>query len=169
MTPEAVSAGPPPASPGFDDVRDLYQEIILDHGRHPRNHRRLEVHDGSAEGDNPMCGDRISVQVRRDSAGRLADVGFQARGCAICIASGSLMTELCKGHSAAEIHALAENARQLARSGTVAGTEGWMAEAMERLAPLSGVAAFPSRVNCATLAWHTLEAAMGPGGRVSTE
>jgi nitrogen fixation NifU-like protein len=153
----------------FDDVRDLYQEIILDHGRRPRNHRRLEAFDGAAEGDNPMCGDRISVQVERDAAGRLKDIGFQARGCAICIASGSLMTELCKGHASDEVHALADAARQLARTGAAPHGEGWMADALERLEPLSGVAAFPSRVKCATLAWHTLEAAMGPGGRVSTE
>lgn len=153
----------------FDDVRDLYQEIILDHGRHPRNHRRLEVFDGTAEGDNPMCGDRISVQVARDAAGRLADVAFQARGCAICIASGSLMTELCAGHTADEIHALAAAARLLAKTGNAPAADGWMHEALERLAPLSGVAAFPSRVKCATLAWHTLEAALGPGGKVSTE
>jgi nitrogen fixation NifU-like protein len=153
----------------FDDVRDLYQEIILDHGRRPRNHRRLEHFDGAAEGDNPLCGDRISVQVQRDASGRLADIGFQARGCAICIASGSLMSELCKGRAVGEIHALAENARALAKSGTAPEAEGWMAEALERLAPLSGVAAFPSRVKCATLAWHTLEAALGPGGKVTTE
>jgi nitrogen fixation NifU-like protein len=153
----------------FDDVRDLYQEIILDHGRHPRNHRRLEKFDGSAEGDNPMCGDRISVQVARDAAGRLADIGFQARGCAICIASGSLMTELCTGHTADEVHALAAAARQLAKTGNAPAADGWMHAALQRLAPLCGVAAFPSRVKCATLAWHTLEAALGPGGKVSTE
>lgn len=153
----------------FDDVRDLYQEIILDHGRRPRNHRRLEQFDGMAEGDNPLCGDRISVQVQRDASGRLADIGFQARGCAICTASGSLMSELCKGHDPAEIHALAEGARTLAKTGSAPNAEGWLAESLERLAPLSGVAAFPSRVKCATLAWHTLEAALGPGGKVTTE
>ncbi|MCC7282089.1 MAG: SUF system NifU family Fe-S cluster assembly protein [Acetobacteraceae bacterium] len=157
------------AAATFDDVRELYQEIILDHGRHPRNHRRLDRPDGRADGDNPMCGDRISVEVERDAGLRLKDIGFQARGCAICIASGSLMTELCRGHTAEEVHALAACVRELARTGTAPAAEGWMAEALERLAPLSGVAAFPSRVKCATLAWHTLEAALGPGGKVSTE
>ncbi len=166
MTGGAANALP---SHGFDDVRDLYQEIILDHGRHPRNHRRLENPDGSAEGDNPMCGDRIAVEVRRDAGGALAEVGFQARGCAICIASGSLMTELCTGHTAADVQALGEAARTLAKTGTAPAASGWMADALERLAPLSGVAAFPSRVKCATLAWHTLEAAMADGGKVSTE
>jgi cysteine desulfurase/selenocysteine lyase len=158
----------------FDDVRDLYQQVILDHGRHPRNHRRLEAFDGTAEGDNPMCGDRIAVWVRHDGDGRLNEVTFQARGCAICIASGSLMTELCQGHAPDEIAALSRAARQLARSGAAPEADGWLAEALDRLAPLAGVAAFPSRVKCATLAWHTLEAALDPGqgadgGRVSTE
>lgn len=154
-------------SPG--DVRDLYQEIILDHGRRPRNHRRLERFDGAADGDNPMCGDRITVQVLRDAEGRLEDIGFVARGCTICIASASLMSDLCKGHDGHDVHALADAVRGLARTGAAPATEGWMTEALTRLAPLSGVAAFPSRVKCATLAWHTLEAAMGPGGKVSTE
>ncbi len=153
----------------FDDVRDLYQQVILDHGRHPRNHRRLERPDGRADGDNPMCGDRIAVEVRRGPAGELEDIGFQARGCAICIASGSLMSELCRGRGAAEVHALAAAVRTLARTGQAPPATGWMAEALDRLAPLSGVAAFPSRVKCATLAWHTLEAAMAGGGKVSTE
>jgi nitrogen fixation NifU-like protein len=163
-----VAAGAPP-SHGFDDVRDLYQEIILDHGRRPRNHRRLQQFDGAAEGDNPLCGDRISVQVRREASGRLAEIGFQARGCAICIASGSLMSELCTGHTPAEVHALADAARTLAKTGSAPPAEGWLAEALDRLAPLSGVAGFPSRVKCATLAWHTLESALGPGGKVTTE
>jgi nitrogen fixation NifU-like protein len=153
----------------FDDVRDLYQEIILDHGRRPRNHRRLANPDGAADGDNPMCGDRIAVEVRRDESGRLAEIGFQARGCAICIASGSLMSELVHGHAADQVAALAAAARTLARTGSAPAAENWLAEALERLAPLSGVAAFPSRVKCATLAWHTLEAAMQNGGKVSTE
>jgi nitrogen fixation NifU-like protein len=156
-------------APVFDDVHDLYQQVILDHGRHPRNHRRLAEPDGAADGDNPMCGDRIAVEVRRDQAGRLAEIGFQARGCAICIASASLMSELAQGHAPDEVAALAAAARQLARSGQAPAADGWMAQALERLAPLSGVAAFPSRVKCATLAWHTLEAAMRNGGKVSTE
>jgi nitrogen fixation NifU-like protein len=153
----------------FDDVRDLYQEVILDHGRRPRNHRRLDAPDGTAEGDNPMCGDRIAVEVRRDAAGRLAEIGFQARGCAICIASGSLMSELAHGRAVDEVAALAAAARALARTGQPPAADGWLADALERLAPLSGVAAFPSRVKCATLAWHTLEAALRDGGKVSTE
>jgi nitrogen fixation protein NifU and related proteins len=158
----------------FDEVRDLYQAIILDHGRNPRHHRRLEVFDGHASGDNPMCGDRIAVWLRRDPAGRIADLGFEARGCAICVASGSLMSELCRGHDAAEVHALSDAARKLARQGHASASEPWLADALEKLAPLSGVADYPSRVKCATLAWHALEAALRPGdtqhgGKVSTE
>lgn len=162
-----------PAS-NFDEVRDLYQAIILEHARQPRNHRRLEAFDGHAEGDNPMCGDRIAVWVKRDDAGRVADIGFEARGCAICIASGSLMSDLCRGHDAAEVAALAEAARTLAKQGQAKAAEPWLTAALEQLAPLSGVADYPSRVKCATLAWHALEAALRPrgtqhGGKVSTE
>lgn len=156
----------------FDDVRDLYQEIIMDHGRRPRNHRRIEDADGTAEGDNPMCGDRVSVWVRRGADGRLADVSFEGRGCAICIASGSLMTELCVGHDDAEARVLVGAVRDLAtgRQAEVPAAS-WLTDALERLAPLSGVADYPSRVKCATLAWHALDAALkhGDGGRVSTE
>jgi len=152
----------------FDEVRDLYQEIILEHGRRPRNHRQLKNADGHADGDNPMCGDRIEVWVVRGADGRLADVTFQGRGCAICIASASLMTELVRDHDAAEARALSVAARDLAK-GDAPRADGWMGEALDRLAPLSGVAEYPSRVKCATLAWHTLDAALGPGGKVSTE
>jgi nitrogen fixation NifU-like protein len=158
----------------FDEVRDLYQAIILEHARNPRHHRRLEAFDGHAEGDNPMCGDRIAVWLKRDNQGRIAELGFEARGCAICIASGSLMSELCRGHDAAEVAALSEAARRLAKQGSATAAEPWLADALEKLAPLSGVADYPSRVKCATLAWHALEAALRPndaqhGGKVSTE
>jgi nitrogen fixation NifU-like protein len=188
----------------FDDVRDLYQEIILDHGRHPRNFRRIADADGQAEGDNPMCGDRVAVWVKRGADGRLADVSFEGRGCAICIASGSLMTELCVGHNDAEARvlvgavrdfamggrpltpALSPNSSSMGERGKQEGSDpsphplppgegrgegppAWLADALERLAPLSGVADYPSRVKCATLAWHALDAALKDGGRVSTE
>ncbi len=160
------------AAATFDDVRDLYQEIILDHGRRPRNHRRIADADGHAEGDNPMCGDRVGVWVKRGADGRLADVSFEGRGCAICIASGSLMTELCRGHDDAEARQLVAAVRELATGRKATPQpDAWLADAMERLAPLSGVADYPSRVKCATLAWHALDAALkdGDGGRVSTE
>src|ERR1700752_677507 len=98
----------------FDDLRDLYQEVILDHGRHPRHAHRLESLDATAKGDNPMCGDRIQVWVKRAPDGSIADPGFEARGCAISVASADLMAETVKGRSQADTKALFEAFRELA-------------------------------------------------------
>jgi nitrogen fixation NifU-like protein len=148
----------------FDDLRDLYQEVILDHGRKPRNLRRLDNATLTARGDNPMCGDRMELFLAMDQ-GVIAEAAFQGRGCAISIASGSLMTETIKGRTPDEARALGEAFRNLARTGSCPACEGALAEAMERLTPLSGVHEFPSRVKCATLAWHTLNAALDGGGK----
>ena len=144
----------------FDDLRDLYQEVILDHGRKPRNFRRLEDADRHARGDNPMCGDRMELWVKLDAEGRIADTGFQGRGCAISMASASLMTETVRGKTAAEAHALGEKFRSLAMTGTCPECEADLADDMERLQVLGGVSEYPSRVKCATLAWHTLNNAL---------
>jgi nitrogen fixation NifU-like protein len=145
----------------FDDLRDLYQEVILDHGRRPRNFRRLEDADRSARGDNPMCGDRMELWLKLTPDGGIADTAFQGRGCAISMASASLMTETVKGKTAEQAKEMGEKFRVLAMTGTCPDCEGGpLAEDMERLAPLSGVHEFPSRVKCATLAWHTLNAAL---------
>jgi nitrogen fixation NifU-like protein len=153
----------------FDDLRDLYQEVILDHGRKPRNFRRLEQPDRTARGDNPMCGDRIELFLKLGADGGIADAAFQGRGCAISTASASLMTEIVKGKTAAQAHALADDFRQLAMTGTCPVCEAALAEDMERLQPLSGVHEFPSRVKCATLAWHTLNAALDGSKEASSE
>ncbi len=147
----------------FDDLRDLYQEVILDHGRKPRHGRRLEVFDASAKGDNPMCGDRVQVFVRREG-GVIAETGFEARGCAISIASADLMAEAVAGRSAAEVAQMFAEFRDMARTGD-SGT----GEALERLRPLAGVHEYPSRVKCATLPWHALLAALDGGGQASSE
>ncbi len=154
---------------GFDELRDLYQEVILDHGRHPRNHRRLADTDRSAKGDNPMCGDRVEVFVRLARDGRIAEAAFEGRGCAISQASASLMTELVAGRTQDEARAIGLALRALARTGKCPTCEGAVAEAMERLAPLGGVSEYPSRVKCATLAWHALDAALGGEGKATTE
>jgi nitrogen fixation NifU-like protein len=153
----------------FDELRDLYQEVILDHGRHPRNHRRLAEADRSAKGDNPMCGDRVEVFLRLGADGRIAEAAFEGRGCAISQASASLMTELVPGRTADEAKQMASALRSLARTGACPACEGAVAEAMERLAPLGGVSEYPSRVKCATLAWHALEAALAGEGKATTE
>lgn len=157
------------AGAAFDELRDLYQEVILDHGRHPRNHRRLAGADRSAKGDNPMCGDRVEVFLRMGEGGRIAEAAFEGRGCAISQASASLMTELVPGRTGAEAKAIGAALRELARTGYCPACEGAVGEAMDRLAPLGGVSEYPSRVKCATLAWHALDAALAGEGRASSE
>jgi nitrogen fixation NifU-like protein len=157
----------------FDDLRDLYQEVILDHGRKPRNFRRLDAPDRSARGDNPMCGDRLELHLKLAPDGAIEDAAFQGRGCAISMASASLMTETVKGKPAEQAKRLGERFRSLAMTGACPDCGAELAEEMERLTPLSGVHEFPSRVKCATLAWHTLNAALdgAPGqvGEASSE
>jgi nitrogen fixation NifU-like protein len=152
----------------FDDLRDLYQELILDHGRKPRNFRRLEDATNHARGDNPMCGDRMELQLKL-SGDVVEDLGFQGRGCAISMASASLMTETVKGKTTAQAHALSDRFRALAMTGTCPECGADLADEMERLQPLAGVHEFPSRVKCATLAWHTLNAALEGGKEASSE
>lgn len=133
------------------DLTDLYRQIVLDHSRHPRNQRRPERYDREAEGHNPLCGDKVRVFLRlRDDA--LEDVAFEASGCAICLASASLMTETTRGRTAHEARASIENfERALTTDGAnLAGD----------LAALSGVSQYPSRIRCATLPWKTLSAAL---------
>lgn len=153
----------------FDDLRDLYQEVILEHGRKPRNFRRLEDADRHARGDNPLCGDRMELWVKLDGDGHIADAAFQGKGCAISMASASLMTETVRGKSAAEAKELGTKFRELAMTGTCPDCGADLAEEMERLQVLGGVAEYPSRVKCATLAWHTLNAALEGAKEASSE
>ena len=150
------------------DLRDLYQEVILDHGRKPRNFRRLENADRTARGDNPMCGDRMELFLKLAPDGSIDDAAFQGRGCAISMASASLMTETVKGKSPERAHMLGDRFRSLAMTGTCPECGADLADEMERLQPLSGVHEFPSRVKCATLAWHTLNAALDGGTKEAT-
>ncbi|GIX11974.1 Fe-S cluster assembly sulfur transfer protein SufU [Elioraea sp.] len=155
-------------SEAFEELRDLYQEVILDHGRHPRNFRRL---DGAlhAKGDNPMCGDRVEVWLKLGAGERIEDASFQGRGCAISIASASLMTEVLRGKTRDQARRLAEAFRTLARTGACPVCGEVHEEDIERLQPLAGVAEYPSRVKCATLAWHAMEAALKGEGSATTE
>jgi nitrogen fixation NifU-like protein len=148
----------------FDDLRDLYQEVILDHGRRPRHGARPAAFDATAKGDNPMCGDRVQVFVRHGADGRIAETGFEARGCAISIASADLMAEVVSGRTDADVRDLADSFRNMARTGQAPEGDA----AIERLRPLAGVHEYPSRVKCATLPWHALLAALdGQGGATS--
>ncbi len=151
----------------FDDLRDLYQEVILDHGRKPRNFRRLDGAPLNARGDNPMCGDRMEVWIALADDGRIGDAAFQGKGCAISMASASLMTETVRGKTTEDARALGARFRGLAMTGTCPDCAD--DEDMERLQALSGVHEFPSRVKCATLAWHTLNAALDGAKEASSE
>ena len=156
-------------SGGLDDLRDLYQDVILDHGRHPRHGHRLAAFDASAKGDNPMCGDRVEVFVRRAPDGTIAETGFEARGCAISIASADLMAETVAGKRPEDARALFAAFRDLVRTGTCPACDAGLAEPLERLAPLAGVHEYPSRVKCATLPWHALIAALDGAQEASSE
>jgi nitrogen fixation NifU-like protein len=138
------------------DLRDLYQEVILDHSKKPRNFRRPDHVSHLAEGFNPLCGDRVTVYLDVDG-GVLRDVGFQGNGCAISTASASMMTEALKGRSVTEAMAVFERFHHLLTGGKDAPSGG--AE-LGKLAAFSGVREFPVRVKCATLAWHTLRSAL---------
>lgn len=153
----------------FDDLRDLYQEVILDHGRHPRHAKRLDVFDTTAKGDNPMCGDRVQVWVKLSDDGAIERTGFEARGCAISVASADLMAEVTQGRSKADTKAMFEAFREMARTGTCPACAPALSASMERLAPLSGVHEYPSRVKCATLPWHALVAALEGTKEASSE
>jgi len=146
------------------DLYDLYQEVIVDHNRSPRNFGKPEGYNRIAEGFNPLCGDRLTLYLRVDDAGTIEDIAFEGEGCAISVASASLMTERLKGQPVAEAEALFGSFRNLV---TKADSE--PSADLGKLAALAGVREFPSRVKCATLCWHALESALSEQDEVSTE
>ena len=150
----------------MSDLRELYQEVILDHSRQPRNFRRPDHANREAKGDNPLCGDKVTVFLTVDD-GKVTDVGFQGRGCAISMASASLMTEIVKGKSEAEARALFESFHDEMTGKSAC--HGAAAGELDKLTVLSGVREYPMRVKCATLSWHTLMAALNNAQTVSTE
>jgi nitrogen fixation NifU-like protein len=125
--------------------------------------------DTSAKGDNPMCGDRVQVFVRYAPDGSIAETGFDARGCAISVASADLMAETVQGRSPEQVRTLFGAFREMARTGQCPQCDGALEEPLERLQPLAGVHEYPSRVKCATLPWHALMAALGGEGEASSE
>lgn len=147
------------------DIRDLYQELILDHGRRPRNFRALAGANRQAVGHNPLCGDKLRLYVQVEG-GRLRDVAFEGSGCAISTASASLMTEAVKDLSESEAKALFDRFHEVVTGNAAAD----LPAAGEKLAAFAGVSEFPVRVKCATLPWHTLVAALaGQAQPVKTE
>ena len=150
----------------MSDLRELYQTTILDHNKQPRNFRVPEGANREAAGHNPLCGDRVTVHVRLED-GVVQDVGFQGNGCAISTASASLMTQAVKGRSVAEVEKLFDAFHELVTSDPQRELD---ESGVGKLAVLGGVREYPVRVKCATLAWHTLRAALAGGATtVKTE
>lgn len=148
----------------MSELSDLYQEVILDHNRRPRNFRTIDGASRQQEGYNPLCGDRLTVYVTLEGD-RIADLAFEGSGCAISKASASLMTESLKGKTVTEARALFEKFHAMVTSAP--DTE---AEDLGKLSVLSGVREYPTRIKCASLAWHTAKAALaGQHSPVSTE
>ncbi len=149
----------------MSDLRELYQEVILDHTRKPRNLRAIADADRIAEGYNPLCGDRATVYLRMDGD-LIKDASFVGRGCSISTASASMMTEVLKGRTTAEAERLFGKFHTLVTEGPGAADD----PELGKLAVFAGVSEFPARVKCASLAWHTMKNALhGAAETVSTE
>jgi nitrogen fixation NifU-like protein len=139
-----------------NEIEDLYQEIILDHNRRPANFRPMADADRRVEADNPLCGDRLTLFLKLDGE-RIADIAFQGSGCAISVASASMLTERLKGATIAEAEALFETMHAVLTGTPRPDTDG---TDLGSLAALSGVRRYPMRIKCATLSWHALKAAL---------
>jgi nitrogen fixation NifU-like protein len=155
-----------------DDLRSLYQEIILDHGKSPRNQRKVDAPTCTAKGNNPMCGDKVTVNARV-ADGVIDDIAFEGRGCAISIASASMMTTALKGRSVetarrlfAAVQGLCTGKSELT---TAKADVPEVGDAIEEIAALSGVRQFPTRVKCATLPWHALVSCLDGIATTTTE
>jgi len=143
------------------DLLSLYQQVILDHGKSPRNAGVLEHHDCTSDGKNPLCGDKVTVTVALDDNDAVSDVKFDAKGCAISIASASMMSEAVKGLSIEDVKVLFEGVSDLCSGSetldeTAEGLGIELGKRLEQIFALSGVRQFPTRAKCATLAWNTL-------------
>ncbi len=146
----------------FDDLSDLYQQVILDHCKHPRNFHELPGATCSAQGQNPLCGDQLKLFLAVEND-LIKDVSFLGSGCCISKASASLLTESVKGKTKAEVQKIFEQVHEMVTTGEITGDVG-------KLAVFAGVHKFPARVKCAILAWHAVRAALnGAGEPVSTE
>jgi nitrogen fixation NifU-like protein len=147
------------------DLKDLYRDVIVDHNRNPRNFGKLAPADAQADGHNPLCGDRLTMYVKLDGE-RISDAKFEGSGCAISVASASLLTEAVRGKSKAEVHDLFEDVHTLLTKHDAHVDTARLG----KLAALGGVREFPARVKCASLCWHTLNAALdNAGASVTTE
>ncbi len=153
----------------MSDLRDLYQDIILDHGRHPRNFRVSPEANHHAHGHNPLCGDKVTIYLHLEDD-IVRDVSFEGKGCAISVASASLMTEVLKGKKLEDTKILFNAFHSVVTGGASINVPDDLVDDYDRLDPLTGVKTYPARVKCATLAWHTFEAAvLGASANVKTE
>ena len=152
-----------------DDIRELYQEVILDHGKNPRNFRHPADADHEAHGNNPLCGDRLTVYVRLSDDHTIQDAAFEGRGCAISVASASMMTDIVRGKTVAQVEDLFDDFHKMCKGEDEGQELKGPEEDLDKLRVLAGVRQFPMRVKCATLAWHTLNEAVHGGEKTSTE
>ncbi|HVU19992.1 MAG TPA: SUF system NifU family Fe-S cluster assembly protein [Rhizomicrobium sp.] len=148
-----------------DSLRELYQDVILDHSRHPRNFGPLPEATHVGEGHNPLCGDRVKIYLLLDNANRIADIKFEGKGCAISQASASLMTDMIVGRTVDEAEKLMSGFLHLVKGEDTDLT----GDDRDRLEVMAGVSAFPMRVKCATLAWHTMKSALEGGEAAKSE
>ena len=142
------------------DLKELYQEIILDHGKNPRNLRKTENFNKDAKGHNPLCGDKVHVFLKIDENKNISDISFEGSGCAISMASASIMTDLMKEKKEKEVKELVDDFLQMIKASPEMKTKIISENEKTKLMSLSGVKQYPMRVKCATLAWHTLTSAM---------
>jgi nitrogen fixation protein NifU and related proteins len=143
-----------------NSMRELYQEVILDHNKNPRNFRVMDDANRHAEGNNPLCGDKVDVYLRVGEGDKIEDVSFQGSGCAISKSSASLMTTILKGKSVTEADELFDKFRAVMTSGPGAELSDEKLEELGKLGVFAGVRDYPARVKCASLAWHAVHAAL---------
>jgi nitrogen fixation NifU-like protein len=147
-----------------DSLRELYQDVILDHSKHPRHFGPLDGATNTAEGHNPLCGDRVKINLILGADDRIADIMFEGKGCAISQASASMMTDMVVGRTVAEAEKLMGGFLHLVKGEDASDLKG---DDREMLDVMAGVSAFPMRVKCATLAWHTMKSALESGETVT--
>ena len=152
------------------DLKELYQEIILDHGKNPRNLKKSDNFNKDAKGHNPLCGDKVHIYLKVDENNKISDIAFEGSGCAISMASASIMTDLIKGKSDNEAKEIIEDFLGMIKENPELKNNILKEDDKTKLMCLSGVKQYPMRVKCATLSWHTLVSAMeNDGKQVSTE
>ncbi len=142
------------------DLKDLYQEIILDHGKNPRNLKKSDNFNKDAKGHNPLCGDKVHIYLKVDENNKISDIAFEGSGCAISMASASIMTDLMKEKKEVEVKELVDDFLEMIKQNPELKSKILDENEKTKLMSLSGVKKYPMRVKCATMAWHTLTAAM---------